>query len=512
MKCLLSLTVFVVAPSLIFGQSLTIPWSGYAHDPQHTATSATAAQNLNAIHWQTPVDLNPPGGGSGPLFVHYGSPIITAGNTVIVPVANGSSAYRLNAFNGATGAPIYTLTTDYTLPAHDWTPPYGPALALGTRIYYAGAGGTLYYRDIPDSATGPNGQSGASGQVAFYGMTGATGYTANQAIYNSTVKISTPLTTDRFGSVYFGFTVTGSNPANLVSGLAKITNTGKGTWVSAVSLSGDTNANQIALNCAPAFSPTQTTVYIATSNGSEFGYGYLTSLNATTLAPISHVLLNDPRGGLATVSQDSSASPMVGPDGDVFYGVLETSCCSSHNDRGWLLHFNSTLSQTKVPGSFGWDDTASVVPSSTVPSYTGTSSYLILSKYNNYSGSGTGNGVNKIAIIDPSATQQDEYATSAVTVLKEVITVAGITPDPSHGGLPAVREWCINTAAIDPFTKSAIINSEDGTVYRWDFTTNSLLQHVNLTPGRGEAYTSTVIGPDGTVYAINDAILFAVGN
>ena len=73
-------------------------------------------------------------------------------------------------------------------------------------------------------------------------------------------------------------------------------------------------------------------------------------------------------------------------------------------------------------------------------------------------------------------------------------------------------EWCINTAAIDPFTKSAIVNSEDGTVYRWDFASNSLSQRVVLTSGRSEAYTPTVIGPDGTSYAVNDAILFAVGN
>jgi hypothetical protein len=33
-----------------------------------------------------------------------------------------------------------------------------------------------------------------------------------------------------------------------------------------------------------------------------------------------------------------------------------------------------------------------------------------------------------------------------------------------------------------------------------------------LTPGIGEAYTPTLVGPDGTVYAINDATLFAVGH
>ena len=200
---------------------------------------------------------------------------------------------------------------------------------------------------------------------------------------------------------------------------------------------------------------------------------------------------------------------MVGPDGDVYFGVLEADF-ASHNDRGWLLHFNSALTQTKTPGSFGWDSTPSVVPSSAVPSYAGTSSYLILSKYNNYADFGMGNGLNQVAVLDPSATMPDEYnyGGTVATVMQEVITVTGVTP---NTGEPGVREWCINSAAVDPYTRAALINSEDGTVYRWDFTSNTLMQSMNLTPGRGEAYTPTAIGPDGTVYAINDAILFAVG-
>jgi hypothetical protein len=93
--------------------------------------------------------------------------------------------------------------------------------------------------------------------------------------------------------------------------------------------------------------------------------------------------------------------------------------------------------------------------------------------------------------------------------MKEVLVVMGVTPDPDFPG--GVVEWCINTAAVDPATKSILVNSEDGWLYRWDLATNTLSQKVRLTSGLGESYTPTAIGPDGTVYAINNATLFAVG-
>jgi hypothetical protein len=98
---------------------------------------------------------------------------------------------------------------------------------------------------------------------------------------------------------------------------------------------------------------------------------------------------------------------------------------------------------------------------------------------------------------------------TGVSVMNVVMEQIGPTSAAPPAG--AVREWCINSAAIDPVTKAAIVNSEDGTNYRWDFTTNTLSQLVSLSPGVGEAYTPTAIGPDGTVYAINDAVLYAIG-
>ncbi len=514
------LLFLTLSPGTLFSQPAEPGWGGYAHDGQHTAVSAVPAQPLSRVHWSSPVDLNPPGG-SGDLYIHYGSPAVTAANTLLLPVKTGAAdGFEIQARSGATGALLYTLTSDYTLPAHVWTPSYGlvlstrlagsfpgripagssgqidalrvrpPAARFTERLYYPGAGGAVYYRDQVDSQTGP------VGQIAFYGNAL---YAANRAAFNSTVQISTPIAADRSGNIFFGFMVQGSNPANLVSGIARIASDGTGSWTPA----------QVALNCAPALSNDEKTLYFAVSNGAEFGSGSLVAVSSTTLATIAQIELMDPRGGPATVSSDSSASPMVGPDGDVYYGVLENSCCSSHNDRGWMLHFNAALTQTKIPGSFGWDDTASVVASGLAPSYNGTSSYLILTKYNDYVGIGTGTGVNRLALLDPNGAMQDTYSTAAV--MSEVLTVDGVTPD-FHAGFPdAVREWCINTAAIDPFNKSALVNSEDGVLYRWDFTTNTFTQSVRLTSGRGEAYTPTAIGADGTVYAINDAVLFAVG-
>ena len=93
--------------------------------------------------------------------------------------------------------------------------------------------------------------------------------------------------------------------------------------------------------------------------------------------------------------------------------------------------------------------------------------------------------------------------------MKEVLTIAGITPDGPPDG--AVREWCINTAAVDPSTFSILVNSEDGRLYRWDLRSNTFTESIELvSTGAFEAYTPTMIGPDGAVYAINRSTLFSV--
>jgi hypothetical protein len=503
-------SVILLASACSLGaQTIAAPWIGYGHDPQHSGVSGNAAQPLNRIKWCAPVDTVLQDT-AGPLFIHYGGPVVTEGNTVLIPLRTSSkNTYQINAFQGGSGGapgcaspntPLYTLATDYTPPPHDWIPSYGGALAPGDRYYYPGAGGTVYYRESPDSPTGD------SGQIAFYGNIA---YTGNEGAFNLTVMISTPITADRFGSIYFGFLVTSPNPAGLISGLARISAKGEGSWVSAAALAGGDDSvaiAQVQMNCAPALSNDQQTLYVGVNSG-NMTPGYLVAVDATTLAPNpQHAHLIDPNTGQnASIVDDSSAAPTVGPDGDVYYGVLEANCCTNH-DRGWLLHFDSTLTSSKIPGAFGWDTTASVVASGLVPSYQGASSYLLLTKYNNYADA-QGDGRNFVAITDPNTSMTDPV--TGVKVMNVVMEQIGPTAAAPPAG--AVKEWCINSAAIDPVTKSAIVNSEDGVNYRWDFTSNKLSQMIRLSSGVGEAYTPTVIGPDGTVYAINDAVLYAIG-
>ena len=450
-----------------------------------------------------PVDLAPQYSGTS-LLIHYGSPLVTRQNTLIVPVKTGAAdGFRVEARDPADGSLKWMESTDYTLPAHNWKPGCGIALTPKNRVYFPGAGGTVYFRDEPDAPTAP--QSG-SGQIAFYGLAN---YQANPAAFNGSVRINTPIVSDRYGNVFFGFQVTGPTVPALQSGIARIAEDGTGAWISASSAAVDPSVTKVVLNCAPALSNDQRTLYIAVSSGSYSG-GYLVALDSRTLAPISRVRLKDAQfpDRDALLPDDGTASPTIGPDGDVYFGVLE-SPFTSNNYRGWLLHFDKTLSQTKIPGAFGWDDTVSIVPAASVPSYSGTSRYLVLAKYNNYVVGG-GGGLNRVAVLDPNDTQTDPA--NGVTEMKEILTKLGPTPDREYPNVPgAVREWCINTVAVDPFTRCAIVHSEDGKVYRWDFATNTFSETLTLTTGIGEAYTPTVIGVDGTVFVISNATLYVIG-
>jgi hypothetical protein len=500
---LLTAGLFVFSTVDVQAQATT-----FAGNAQHTSTYPAAAQNLNTFKWIAPVDLN----NSGAL-IHYGAPLVTEANTVLVPVKTGAAGgFQVTAINGATGAAKYTLATDYILPAHNWIPAYNPCLAtgaFGTRLYYAGAGGTIWHIDNPDSNT-----PGAPVREVFY--TSLANYNANANAYNLAIFVNTPLTADSHGNIFFGFRVQGVAPAPLnttQSGFARIDPNGTGTFVLAAAAANDGAVERDSHNVAPALSGDETTIYVVAKWATNNRYCYLLGLNSTTLQTKFSVFLKDPRSGdPAGVPEDGTASPMVAPDGDVYFGVQGTP--ANNGSRGFLLRFSGDLSITKTPGGFGWDYTAGIVPASSVASYNGTSPYLLFCKYNDYAFQ-DGSGINRVALLDPNATQIDPHSSSPGLVeMREVLTVIGPTPDPEEQtDFPlAVKEWCINAPAVNPATKSIFFNSEDGHAYRWNLQTNSLDQAIALNSGIGQPYVPTVIGPDGTVYTLNGGTLFAMGN
>ncbi len=498
---LLGLFLFIVAlVGTAFGQAPT-----FAGNPQHTSVYNATAQPLNGIRWTTPNDKNNTG-----AFAHYGMPIITAANTVLVPMKTATDGFQVNAFDGQTGNAKYTETTDYILPSHNWIPVYDPCVtssANGPRLYYPGAGGTVFYVDNADSSTPTT-----PVRIPFY--TTLSNYNANAASYNSTIFIDTPITADANGNIYFGFRVQGTAPAPLSttqSGYARIDANGVGTWALMTTASGDGAILWDAHNAAPAISNDGSTVYVACRSASTSYYGYLLGLDTTTMATKYKVFVRDPRNNNpGRITDDSTASPMVGPDGDVFFGIMGNPYNGS---RGFLLHFSPDLTVTKTPGAFGWDYTPAVVPVSMVPSYHGPSSYLLFCKYNNYAGVNDGDGINKLAILDPNSTQIDPHASAPGLIeMREVQTIIGTTPDVENPTVTnAIREWCINAAAVNPATGCVYFDSEDGHLYSWHLATNSMSQAVTLTAGVGEPYVPTTIGPDGTVYSLNGGNMFAVG-
>jgi len=427
----------------------------------------------------------------------------------LVPVRVGPTTFRVQGRVGATGDLLWQLTSDYIPPPHRWIPSFNPVLTPDGRMAMPLIGGRIQVCDNADSQTTP----GVS-NLAFYGNAA---YLANPTAFNNNLFISTPLTSDAAGNIFFGFTVLAATPGGPGSGgVARIDANGNGSFVTAGAVTGDGTLIKPQTNCAPALSSDGSTLYVVFNRAvpvNGLSSGRLVALDATKLALKKQVALNDPAtGSAAWISDDSTSSPLVGPDGDVYIGVLESNP-PGHNYRGWLLHFNSTLSQAKTPGAFGWDNTPSIAPKAMVPQYSGASSHLLLTKYNNYAGvGGTGDGKNRVAILDPNDLTQPDPVGGSVTVMREALSKLGPTPDPG-GPAGAVKEWCVNTAVVDPspLNPSVLINSEDGILYRWHLPSDSFSEQITLNSGVAQSYTPTLIGPDGRIYAINNAILHSIG-
>jgi len=217
------------------------------------------------------------------------------------------------------------------------------------------------------------------------------------------------------------------------------------------------------------------------------------------------------RPGSARLYDDSTASPIVAPDGSIFYGVY-----TRYNfAQGHLMHFSAN---GQVLGSylFGWDTTPSI--------YSHNGTYSVIMKENHYSDVGSYCNDDTICPPDRSATTPNDPEIYFLTQLSPSLhrewqwqntNQLSCTRQPS-GQVTCVNdhpngfEFCVNAAVVDR-NGVTYVNSEDGNVYvvRQGGT---LKDHLFLNLAIGAAYTPLSMTSDGKTFTQNDGVMFVIGN
>lgn len=213
---------------------------------------------------------------------------------------------------------------------------------------------------------------------------------------------------------------------------------------------------------------------------------------------------NDAPAGL--VSDLSSSSPTVLPDGSVLYGTYTRY----NHSRGHLFKF-SAEGRFLRSYDFGWDTTPAV--------YRHGGTYSIVIKDNNYENGAYCDGGSVCAPAEGGPyfiTQLDadlvpEWKLQNTETQSCTRAGGGLNCVPDH---PNGFEWCINAPAIDA-NGVVYANAEDGYLYaiaQGEGVMTTPRQRLFLNLALGAAYTPLALGPDGRIYTENDGQLFAVGN
>ncbi len=217
------------------------------------------------------------------------------------------------------------------------------------------------------------------------------------------------------------------------------------------------------------------------------------------------------RPGAGRLLDDSTASPVVAPDGSILLGTF-----SRYNyDQGHLMKFSAD-GAFLAAYPFGWDLTPAI-------SVHGTT-YSVVIKDNQYGDLGSYCESEAVCPTDRTANNPASPEGYFIAQLSADLAVEwrwqntntfSCTRNPTGppscvSDHPAGFEWCVNAPAVD---RAGVVyaNSEDGNLYalRADGT---LRDNLFLDLAIGAAYTPVAIGGDGRLYTENDGHLFVVGS
>jgi hypothetical protein len=214
------------------------------------------------------------------------------------------------------------------------------------------------------------------------------------------------------------------------------------------------------------------------------------------------------RPGSGRILENSTASPVVAPDGSIFYGTF-----TRYNyAQGHLMKF-SPSGQYLAGFLFGWDDTPAI--------YSHGRTYSVITKNNHYGGVGSYCDDNRLcppvrAAADPESYFITQLSSNLVPEWSYQNTNTLSCTRGSDGQVTCISdhpngfEWCVNAPAVDGHGV-VYANSEDGNLYVIDQGGGLRTDPLFLNLAIGAAYTPISISPDGKIFTENFGTLFVVG-
>ena len=520
-------------------------WSQFGGNPRHTGITATTVQPLVRILADITHDPLVPGEiqvGSGNLYVHYASPLLDGDDVFMsfkgtvprgpLPPLTVWSVHRLQWENGQL-VEKWLATSDWTpepFLAGLWEPVFQSVMANGF-LYAPAAGGTLLKIDrnngnviqrinpfaIIDPMTFVSGPPAvdSSGNI-FYGA--------------FRMQNADPWRSDITGAwlvrVTPGGEATATPFSTLVAGAPKASDLCFSQFArgsanipptpTAVPPSVPCGSQRPGINVAPAVAP-DGTIYIMSRGHLNDYWSYLVAVNpdltpkwATSLrnrfldgcnvflppngtdggCPVGTETGVDPwenQPGSGRVIDNSTASPVVAPDGSVIYGAYTLY----NGDQGHLMHFAADGTYLDHAYPFGWDTTPAVWQ------HNGT--YSLVTKENHYFGDLYSDPGDFVTQLNSQFRLEWRYRNPSRTVCRQNVCV-----DEEFG-----FEWCVNAPAIDA-QGTVYVNGEDGIIYAVR-QGGVLFDRLSLGGPLGAAYTPVAVDAQGRVYAQTGGHLFAVG-
>jgi hypothetical protein len=532
-----------------FSLLLFITWSQWGGGPRHTGSLPVLGDRFTSKLAETVVDPHvgikrQEAGGS--LLVHYQTPL-SDGNDVFMEAIGGTYTEFQSWQTQTWGVRKFTwnalqLQEQWTT-VSDWTPP--PFATAGPRfepvfhaalkenfVYMPARGGTVLEVDRTTGAVSRRlGAFGASLDGSTYVVSPIAIDDAGNLYYNTlglqqndpwrTVPTSAYLVKiapSGVASRVAYSTLVPNAPGDCASGFST-----PGPWPpspNAVAPTVFCGPPRPGINVAPAIGP-DGTIYTVSRAHFNLRWGNLIAVNPDLTLKWNASLRNrfndgcnvllppngapggcragattgvdptDNQPGSGWVNDNSTSSPVVAPDGSIYYG----SYTRYNYSQGHMMRFSSTGTfLNSYP--FGWDVTPAIWEHDGTFSlvtkenrYEGTPSYCPACDSARIPGNEEGYFITQLS---PELTVQWRYQSTIFTSER-----------------PVGYEWCVNAPAVDR-RGVVFVNSEDGNLYAID-QGGTLRERIFLKQVLGAAYTPLSIGADGRIYTQNAGVLFAVG-